>query len=84
MARRTLYSFLRLLSQTYQAWILLARGQKILFANGAGSVFERLNLLYGRTKHLEKAINSGQLRPMAPFPVWLSDDGLRAVDAELS
>ena len=61
MARRTLYSFLRLLSQTYQAWILLARGQKILFANGAGSVFERLNLLYGRTKHLEKAINSGQL-----------------------
>ena len=41
-------------------------------------------MLYGRTKHLEKAINSGQLPPYGALPVWLSNDGLRAVDAELS
>jgi hypothetical protein len=72
------------LSQTYQAWTVLVRGQKILFVNGDGSVFERLNLLYGRTKHLEKAINSGQLPPRGTLPVWLTNDGLHALDAELT
>jgi hypothetical protein len=52
--------------------------------HGDGSVFERLNLLYGRTKHPEKAINSGQLPPCGTLPVWLTNPGLCAVDAELT
>lgn len=49
-----------------------------------GSGIQRLNLLYNRTKHLESAINSGQLPPDGTLPVWLTNDGLRAVDAELT
>jgi hypothetical protein len=49
-----------------------------------GSVIQRLNLLYNRTKHLETAINSGQLPPDGTLPVWLTNDGLQAVDAELT
>jgi hypothetical protein len=40
------------LSHAYQAWCLLARGQKILFTPGDGSTMQRLNLLYNRTKRV--------------------------------
>jgi hypothetical protein len=50
------------LSQAYQARCLLDMGEREMFARGDGSVIERLSLLYGRAKHVEKAITTaGQL-----------------------
>jgi hypothetical protein len=73
-----------LLSQTYQAYCLLDMGQRNLFKGQDGSTLARLNLLYGRTKHVEKAIISGQLSDSETFPVWLVNDGLRCPDGHLT
>lgn len=72
------------LSRTYQAWCLLARGQKILFAPGDGSTMQRLCLLYNRTKHAESAITAEQLPPDGTLPVWLKNDGLHGVESSLT
>jgi hypothetical protein len=73
-----------LLSQAYQAWCLLARGQRILFQPGDGSPMQRLNLLYNRAKHAEKAITAQQLPPDGTLPVWLKNNGLHCVESSLS
>ena len=44
------------LSQAYQALCRLDMGKKEMFERGDGSMVERLSLLYGRAKHVEKAI----------------------------
>jgi hypothetical protein len=72
------------LSQAYQAWCLLARAQKILFAPSDGSLAQRLNLLYNRAKHAEKAITHQQLPPDGTLPVWLKNDGLHGTDGSLT
>jgi hypothetical protein len=72
------------LSEAYRAWAVLVRGEKVLFAKEDGSIIQRLSLLYNRTKHVESAINSGQLPPDGTIPVWLTNDGLEAVDGELT
>ena len=77
------------LSHAYQAWCLLARGQKILFAPGDGSTMQRLSLLYNRTKHAESAITAEQLPPdgkkkKITLPVWLKNDGLHSVESSLT
>ena len=72
------------LSQAYQAWCLLARGQKILFTPGDGSTMQRLNLLYNRSKHAESAITAEQLPPDGTLPVWLRNDGLHSVESSLT
>ena len=59
-------------------------GQRNLFKGQDGSTLARLNLLYGRTKHVEKAITSGQLSDSETFPVWLANDGLRCPDGYLT
>ena len=73
-----------LLSQTYQAYCLLDMGQRNLFKGQDGSILARLNLLYGHTKHAEKAITSGQLSDSETFPVWLANDGLCCLDGYLT
>lgn len=73
------------LSQAYQAHCLLDMGQKNMFTQGDGSVLERLSLLYGRAKHVEKAITTvGQLPENGTLPVWLTNDGLRSTDSHLT
>jgi hypothetical protein len=72
------------LSQAYQAWCLLVRGQKILFEPGDGSIMQRLNLLYNRSKHAESAITSQQLPADGTLPVWLQNDGLHSVETILT
>jgi hypothetical protein len=73
------------LYQADRAVAVLTRQQpKGLFQKNDGSVNQRLNLLYNRSKHLEKAINSGQLPPDGTLAVWLTNDGLEAVDGKLT
>lgn len=45
---------------------------------------QRLNLLYNRAKHAEKAITSQQLPLDGTLPVWLKNDGLHSVEASLT
>lgn len=35
-------------------------------------------------KHVESRIDNGQMLPGATVPVWLDNEGLRSVDAQLS
>jgi hypothetical protein len=72
------------LSYAYQAYCLLAQNQKILFTPGDGSGLQRLNLLYNRSKHADKAIEAGQLPEDATMAVWLTNDGLRSTDSRLT
>jgi hypothetical protein len=72
------------LSHADRAWAVLIRGEQILFVKNDGSVFQRLNFFYNLTKHLESAIKSGQLPPDGTLPVWLTNDGLQAVDGKLT
>jgi len=72
------------LSQTYQAWCVLVRGQKIFFSPGDGSTMQRLNLLYNRTKHAESAIIAEQLPLDGTLPVWLKNDGLHSIESSLT
>ena len=72
------------LSQADRAWAVLVRGEKILFVKDDGSAFQRLNLLYNRSKHLESAIKREQLPADGTLPVWLTNAGLQAVDGGLT
>lgn len=72
------------LSHAYQAYCLLARGQKILFKKGDGSILERLNLLYNRSKHVDKAIEAGQLPSKSTMAIWLTNDGIQSINGGLT
>lgn len=82
--RATIY-FENCVSQTYQALMLISHFGKLgkLFERGDGSIFQRINLIYNRTKHVDKAIEAGQIPDNASLPVNLTDAALVAVDAEL-
>lgn len=72
-------------SQTYQALMLLAEFGKVgkLFERGDGTTFQRLNLLYNRSKHVEKAIAAGQLPEDTSLPVTVTADALVSTDARV-
>lgn len=73
------------LAYAYQAFELLARTEKrALFEPGDGSVLQRLWLLYNRSKHVNKAINAGQLAPGSTLAVWLTNEGLSAAGGNLT
>jgi hypothetical protein len=71
-----------------QAWhgfaLLIAAWDGKAFDKDDGSVEQRLNALYNQMKHVESRIENGQMIPGATVPVWLDNDGLRSVDAQLS
>jgi hypothetical protein len=56
----------------------------MLFSPGDGSVLQRLNLLYNRSKHTDKAITAWQLPPNGTISIWLTNDGLQSMDSSLS
>lgn len=72
-------------SQTYQALMLFAEFGKTgkLFERGDGTTFQRLNLLYNRSKHVEKAIAAGQLPEDMSLPVTVTADALVSSDARV-
>lgn len=45
---------------------------------------QRLNALYNQMKHVESRIENEQMIPGATVPVWLENEGLRSVDANLT
>lgn len=82
---RGYYPLGSLLSQTYQAYCILDMCQGSLFRKRDGSVLERLNILYGRAKHVEKAIATvGLLPENGTLAIWLTNDGLRSTDSYLT
>jgi hypothetical protein len=71
-----------------QAWhgyaILVTAWKGKAFERNDGSVEQRLNALYNQMKHVESRIDNGQMLPGATVPVWLTNEGLRSIDAFLS
>jgi hypothetical protein len=55
-----------------------------LFVQGDGSVLERLNLLYNRSKHMDSAIENGHLPAESTMAIWLTNDGVRSIDSVLT
>lgn len=79
------YHFENLLAQSYQAYQIMRKMTgRDFFTSGDCSVLERLNLLYGRTKHPDTAINSNQIPKDATMPVWLSNSGICAEGVQIS
>jgi hypothetical protein len=71
-----------------QAWhafaLLITAWNGNAFNKTDGSVEQRLNALYNQMKHVESRIENKQMPPGATVPVWLENDGLRSVDANLT
>jgi hypothetical protein len=71
-----------------QAWhayaLLMAAWEGKAFQKNDGSVEQRLNSLYNQMKHVESRIENAQMLPGATVPVWLENQGLRSVDANLT
>lgn len=73
------------LGQSWHAYALLAKAWAgKVFEKGDGSVEQRLNVLYNQMKHVESRIDNAQMLPGATVPVWLENQGLRSVDANLT
>lgn len=70
-----------------QSWMAYALTEHLTgarpFEQGDGSVEQRVNLLYNRSKHSDQAIKAGQLPSYGTIPVWMEDDGLHGVDIML-
>ena len=70
-----------------QSWMAYALSERLNetrpFEGNDGSVEQRVNLLYNRSKHSDTAISAGQLPPEGTIPVWMEDDGLHGVDVML-
>lgn len=82
---RAVFHFESFVAQSYQAFEIVRKwiGQD-LFQKSDGSILERLNLIYNRSKHADKAIFANQLPADATMPVWLTNDGLQADGAFLA
>lgn len=73
------------LGQSWHAFALLVTAWSgKAFDTNDGSVEQRLNALYNQMKHVESRIENGQMIPGATVPVWLDNEGLRSVDAQLT
>ena len=72
------------LAYAWQAFSFVGRGEKVWFEPQDGSVLQRLNALYNRSKHAEKAIERGDYVGQSPLCVWLTNAGLTSTDATLT
>ena len=71
-----------------QSWMACALTENLNetppFRKGDGSVEQRVNLLYNRSKHSSEAIRANQLPLKGTISVWMENDGLHGVDVMLS
>lgn len=82
---RALFYFESFVSQSYQAFEVIRKWiDQDLFKNSDNSLLNRLNIVYGRSKHSDKAIFSNQLPENATMPVWLSNEGIQTEGAKVS
>jgi hypothetical protein len=73
------------LSYAWHAFELIAGTDKrALFEPNEGSGLQRLNLNYNRSKHISSAINKSRVAPGSTLAVWLTNEGLRAIDGHLT
>jgi hypothetical protein len=69
--------------QAYKLGITMIQQDK-LFVKGDNSSFERLNLLYNDTKHIEERINSGTNGVVDTLPICLTNDCIKSSRSSLS
>lgn len=83
---RAVLHFESFLSQAYQACLILGRiiGKKKLFDKDDGSVTQRLNTVYNKSKHADSAIANGDVPGDTTMQVWLRNTGIECADAALT
>jgi len=83
LALAALSHFEQSVAALYQAATLLKSlvNGPPLFASNDGSVMDRLNKIYNRSKHFEEG--PGSIAP-PPAPVWLTNDGLECSNAAVT
>ncbi|MGH9248217.1 MAG: hypothetical protein ACRD0W_01670 [Acidimicrobiales bacterium] len=72
------------LAYSWQAYLFLGAGQVRWFMQNDGSVLQRLNFLHNQAKHADRAIQRGEYVDDSPLCVWLTNEGLSCVGAELT
>lgn len=73
------------LGQSWHSYHLLMKAfDGNAFEKGDGSTEQRLHHFYNTMKHVESKIENGQMCSGATVPVWLTNRGLRSVDADLT
>jgi hypothetical protein len=70
------------LSYAWQAHLSFKRDG--WFVKGDGSILQLLNTLYNKSKHADDAIERVEFLDDGPLCVWLTNNGLRSVDASLT
>lgn len=82
---RSLLNFEVAIAQCYQGLELLARsvGHK-LFEEDDGSVYQRLQVLYVDSKHMDRMISGGKLPDEATGAVWITNEGLESKRAKVT
>lgn len=82
---KALFHWENFLGQAWHAFaILVTAWDGKAFDKNDGSIEQRLNSLYNQMKHVESRIDNAQMLPGATVPVWLENEGLRSVDANLT
>lgn len=65
------------LAQSWMAYsVLQPLTDGLIYSKGDGSIQERLNHLYNRSKHAENVIKGRHLPEGGAIPVWMENDGL--------
>jgi len=76
------------ISQIYQGYKLLAtaNGQRFVYTKerGSVSVYEKLNVVYNASKHMDERISSDKLPPNATTGVWITNLGLESSCGDIS
>jgi hypothetical protein len=72
------------LAYAWQAFSFVGREERVWLQPKDGSVLQRLNALYNRSKHAEAAIERGDYIEQSPLCVWLTNAGLSSTDTTLT
>ncbi len=83
---RALSHFEQCVAMLYQSALFAARlvDEKVLYKQGDGSFFERMNKLYTASKHMVERIEQGRIPVDATTGVWLTNDGIECEDASVN
>jgi hypothetical protein len=69
------------MAYSWQAYRFLGRGRAQWFEKNDGSVLQRLNVLYNRSKYADEAIERGDFVEESPLCVWLTNNALSNTEA---
>lgn len=81
----SVYHFELFVAQAYQAYMLMRHllADFNLYKSGDDSELDRLNIIYNHIKHCDGKLSNGNFPENATMSIWLTNEGIHCVDAEL-